>query len=282
MKTASPELIALLNGSQQFTMADLLTFTLKDGSLLRYTGADINVVSDGNTHTPLAFKRSRTRITIGVRVDTLDLSLYVGVGDLIGGIPMPQFAQNGGFDGAELELRRAFLSGWGQPAVGSLWMFSGRVGPIDPSRTEIRMSVKSDLELLNAPIPRNLYEPRCGHIVFNDGCGLSRAAYKASSTVLAGSSRTEILCGLAQADGYFDRGTVTFSTGPNAGVTRTIKAYVPGKITVSVPLPYEPATGNAIDAYPGCDGLPSTCENKFANKPKLRAFPYVPVPETAF
>jgi hypothetical protein len=35
MKAASPALIALLNASEQFVMADLYTFTLVGGSVLR-------------------------------------------------------------------------------------------------------------------------------------------------------------------------------------------------------------------------------------------------------
>lgn len=282
MRTASAELIALLNSSQQFTMADLLTIALKDGSFLRYTSADISLDSAGNTFSPFPFKRGTTRLVVGVEVDSLDITLYAGENDLISGQPLPRFAQNGGFDGATVTLERAFLTDWAQPIVGALWLFSGRVSEISPTRTEIRLDVKSDLELLNIKMPRNLYQPRCGFTLFDSGCGLSKAAYKVSSTVAAGSTRTTINCGLAQATGWFSRGTVSFIDGPNAGVTRTIKDYATGVITLALPLPNDPATGNSLDAYPGCDKLLSTCETKFNNKAKFRGFPYVPVPETAY
>lgn len=282
MKTASAELIALLNGSQQFTMADLLTITLKTGAVLRYTSADIPLVHGGNTFTPFTFKRGRTRIVVGVEVDTLDITLFAGVNDLVSGLPFPHFAQNGGLDGATVQLERAFLPDWASPVVGALWMFSGRVSEITPGRTEIRLNVKSDIELLNTPMPRNLYQPMCGHTLYDSGCGVSKAAYKVSSTVASGSTRTEIKTGLAQASGWFNRGTIYFSTGPNAGVTRTVKSYAGGTFTLALPLPYDPVVGNAIDAHPGCDKTLATCTSKFNSKPKFRGFPYVPVPETAY
>jgi len=39
MKAASPALIALLNSSTQLVMADLYTFTLVGGDVLRYSAA---------------------------------------------------------------------------------------------------------------------------------------------------------------------------------------------------------------------------------------------------
>ena len=263
-------------------MADLLTITLKSGTVLRYTSAGISLAWGGDSFIPFAFKRGTTRLVRGVEVDTLDISLFAGEKDLIAGLPFPQFAHNGGLDGATVLLERAFLLDWFKPIVGVLWMFSGRVSEIAPSRTEIKLSVKSDLELLTTPMPRNLYQPRCGYILFDSGCGLAKAAYKASSMATAGSSRSEIKCALAQGAGWFTRGTIEFTTGANAGVTRTIKSHAPGSITLALPLPNTPAVGDGFDAYPGCDKLPATCEQKFSNKVKFRGFPYVPVPETAY
>lgn len=282
MRTASAELIALLNSSQQFIMADLLTIALKDGSFLRYTSADISLSYGGNTFSPFPFKRGTTRLVVGVEVDTLDITLYAGVNDLISGQPMPRFAQNGGFDGATVTLERAFLADWAQQVDGALWLFSGGVSEISPTRTEIRLDIKSDLELLNIQMPRNLYQPMCGFTLFDSGCALSKALYKASSAVAAGSTRTTINCGLAQTSGWFTRGTVSFTSGPNAGITRTIKDHTTGVITLALPLQNDPVIGDGLDAYPGCDKLLSTCETKFNNKAKFRGFPYVPVPETAY
>lgn len=258
MKTAVAGLITLLNSSTQFVMADLITITLKSGTVLRYTSADIPIAWGGNNFSVFPFKRGRTRTVIGVEIDNMDLSLYAGIGDLISGIPFPQFAQNGGFDGADVKLERLYLSDWSTP-VGALVMFSGRVSDVTPSRTEIRMMIKSDLELLNIKMPRNLYQPGCSYMLFDAGCGLNKASYANATTVQAGSTKTSILMGLGNAVGYFDRGTVTFNNGQNAGVTRTVKAHTSGQLALALALPYNPAAGDSITVYPGCDKQVNTC-----------------------
>lgn len=282
MKSAAPELIALLNDSTQFCMADLLTITLKNGTVLRYTSADISLAWGGNTFVPFLFQRSRTRLVVGVEVDSCDLTLMTNADLTLGGSPYPRFAQDGGFDGAAVRIDRAFLADWSQPIVGSLWMFSGKVSDVWPTRTQIRLAVKSDLEGLNVLLPRNLYQPKCMHSLYDTGCGVSKAAYKATGTAASGSTVSLVKCGLTQNAGWFDRGVVTFTSGAIAGLTRTIRSYTPGNIVLSLPLPYAPAVGDAFEAYPGCDRLQGTCEGKFNNKAKFKGFPYVPVPETVY
>jgi uncharacterized phage protein (TIGR02218 family) len=282
MKAASTELLALLNGQTQFNMADLLTVTLKSGTVLRYTSADIPLEFGGQTFVPFRFKRGKTRVVIGVEVDTLDLTLYVGIDDLMAGVPYPRFAQNGGFDGALVKLEKAFLTDWADPIVGALWMFSGRVSELTPTRTEIKLGVKSDLELLNIQMPRNLYQPRCGFTLYDQGCGVSKAAFKETATVSSQSTRTYILCSLVNPAGWFASGLVSFLTGPNAGVTRTIKSYTSGVIEIALPLPVAPNVGDTLEVWPGCDKTQGTCTAKFNNKARFRGFPYVPVPETAY
>ena len=48
MKEASPALIALLNGSDRFVMADLYTFTLVGGETLRYSAAPTALAVGGS------------------------------------------------------------------------------------------------------------------------------------------------------------------------------------------------------------------------------------------
>lgn len=69
MKSASPELIAYLNSSRQFLMADLYQFTLLDGTIIRATSWDRDVVDGGDNlltysqlfdHTPWTLGTSDT------------------------------------------------------------------------------------------------------------------------------------------------------------------------------------------------------------------------------
>lgn len=283
MISASAQLIALLESGRQFLMADLYDFVTLGGTYYRYTNADVDITWNGNTYASngLRLKRSRTRRVRGLEVDTLDITVYPTDADLIEGVPFLQALGTGALTGASVTLWRAFMETWGDTAPGALWQFSGRlsVGPM--SRTQAQLKVRSDLELLNIQMPRNVYQPACIHTLYDSGCTLSQAGFGVSNTAQAGSTKTSIVNSLAQGAGYFDQGKLFWLTGANAGVTRTVKSYVPGILVPSLPLPYTPAAGDTFTVYPGCDKMQATCSSKFANLVNFRGYPYIPVPETA-
>lgn len=225
--------------------------------------------------------RDRTKSVVGIEVDSMNVTLYAGVQDLINGIPFPQFVANGGFDGARVQVDRCFMPSYGDTSAGVVNIFTGRVSDVKPSRTEIQLSVTSDLELLNAPMPRNVYSPACSHNLFDSGCGASKAAFSAATACATGTTNLVINCSLAQAAGHFDAGTITFNSGQNAGASRTVKSYTPGVFVLSLPLPFVPAVGDAFTAYAGCDKSQATCNSKFNRLASFRGFPFIPVPEAS-
>jgi len=227
-------------------------------------------------------KRGSVRTTVGVQVDTLSVSLLVNSDVTVNGIPLAKFAINGGFDGARLELDRSFSSAWTERACGSLNLFTGRVSEVVVTGTEVQLTVKSDLELLNIQMPRNIYQAQCLHTVYDPGCGLVAANFTVTANTTANSTASLINCNLTQSAAYFELGTVTFTTGQNAGVTRSVKTYTTGAIVPSYPLPYAPATGDHFTVKPGCDGRQVTCNAKFSNTANIRFYPYIPTPETTF
>jgi len=284
MKSASAELITLLSTARAFWMADLYSFTLVDGTVLRFTSADIDVVEGGRTflHTGPIIKRSRTRVTLGTSVDSLDLQIIADAATLLSGQPWLQAISNGALDGAVVDLERAFSDTPGGTIAGTVLLFSGRVSDTTTESLTARVMVRSFMELLNTPLPRNLYQPPCGYSLYDTGCGVVRASYAVSGAVASGSTRQVINCALAQAAGYFDIGEVVFSSGANLGVRRTVKSYAPGVVTLAYPLPKDVAVSDSFTIYPGCDKRLETCTGKFANSARFRATPFVPTPETAY
>jgi uncharacterized phage protein (TIGR02218 family) len=290
VKTAGAALISLLN-AQQFISADLYTFTLASGTIYRYTNADGDLTSGGFLFSSAGptLSRGRTRIVIGVEVDTLAISFGVNSSVLIGTIPVAQFAAQGGFDGARVKLERVFmpLTSWGDTSAGTLIMFVGRVAEVQCTRSGVAMNVNSDLELLNVMLPRNLYQAGCVHSLFDTGCTLLKASYAAAgtTTAAAGSTAKVLNCALTAATGWFDLGTVTFTGGLNTGVSRTVKSQTlagTDTLTLSNPLPYTPTVGDAFIAYPGCAKTSAICDSKFANKVNFRGFETIPAPETSY
>ena len=77
MKTASPELVALLKNNNTFCVCDLYTINLRNGTSYYYTDLDIAVVSGGMTYQPGTpnFKRTYTTQTLGVEVDEMTITV---------------------------------------------------------------------------------------------------------------------------------------------------------------------------------------------------------------
>lgn len=76
--------------------------------------------------------------------------------------------------------------------------------------------------------------------------------------------------------GYFDGGLLTFNTGACAGFSMEIKSYVPGQITLALPMGYQVSVGDTYTAIAGCDHQRSTCVNKFSNIANFRGEPDLP------
>lgn len=277
MKAASAPLIALL-ATNSFVMADLYTITTVAGAVYYFTSAEMDLVSGGHTFSSQGpkFKRGKTRVVIGIEVDTLDIEILANQDTLLGASPLLLSIHNGVLDGAKIKLEKAFMPDWNQPVTGAVYMFGGRVSTIDSlGRTGAKITVKSDLELLNVQMPRNVYLPNCTYTLFDSGCTLNKASFANAGLATGGSTKTVINCNLVQASGFFDQGTVSIG-----GVVRNIKSYVTGQLTLSYPLPSAPASGAALTAYAGCDKTRATCQAKFTNIVHFRGYPFVPVPET--
>lgn len=240
------------------------------------------------------WKRTGTKVSIGTNVDKMTLNFYPSIGQALTGLPWPQAVAQGALDGAHIVVERAALTDWANALeapekdtavpVGSTVIFSGRVSHTEPSRNEIVVEVTSDLELLNVQVPRNLYQPGCIHTLFDSGCTLSKATFSVGGTVTAGSTKSLVVAsGLAQASGYFDLGTVKFTSGANSGLTRSVKTHLLSgpSLELVLPLPSLPGVGDTFTVTPGCDKKSATCTAKFANLVHFRGFPFVPVPEQA-
>lgn len=286
MKAASADLVTLL-ALPEYRMADLYTFTLADGSVLRYTGADRALPVAGQTYQPAVIQRSRTRLVLGIEVDSLDLRLAPHSGMNLAGVPFAQACHAGALDGANVLVQRAFFERWPTPndlpaRSGTVHLFEGNIAGVDLDGLEVAIRVVSYLERLNIKMPRNLYQASCGNTLYDAHCGVNRIARQVSGSVAGGSTRAVLQSGIGQAAGWFDLGTIEFTSGANKGVARSIKAYAAGRFTLSVPLAITPSPGDTFLAYPGCDQTLSTCTGKFANTARFRGFPWIPIPETAY
>jgi uncharacterized phage protein (TIGR02218 family) len=288
MKYAPGSLIALLNGNSVFLMADLYTITLRNAAVYRWTTADTDIVSAGNTFScasdngasvPL-IERGPIRTARGLEVDTLSIKLNAGQTVAMGGIPLVLAAHNGIFDGATVKIERAFMNTWGDTTTGVICPFEGRVSDVSPSTTEIALNVKSNLEQLATQWPRNLFMPQCSNAFGDAGCGFDVAGNTDTSAMTGTPTATAFTASLPHGTGFYTLGYVTVTSGPSAGAQRAVKSWDGTTVVLALPLPQVPGVGNTFTITPGCDRQFTTCGTKFSNAGRFRGCPFVPVPET--
>ena len=285
MKFVSSELNALLD-SGSFITAVLYTLTLQDGTVVRVTSmADYAVVWQGHTfsHDDLSLEYSSIRQAVGIEVDNVDVTLHLNKSETLQGLAVPYFVRNGGFNGARLLIQRAYLSrddsGNINPvAVGVIFRFEGRVTEPQGSRTQVDFKVVADTELLNNLLPRNTTSASCMNLLYDARCSLNKAAYSHNGAVTA-ATKMSLSCGLTHTNDFYTHGTVTFTSGQNAGARRTVKKYTTGNFVFSRAFEYVPQADDTFIAVAGCDLSEATCAARFDNLANRRAFKHIPVYE---
>ena len=314
MKTAKYEVssgaLAALLATRRFVYAELYTFTLAGGGVLRYTTADTDMGYSGNvwTHSGPLFDQSGTRAVghwkTGLDTDTWHCTLAprsvdpitgAAYPDKIGSVPWLAAARGGALDGAVVLVDRAYLAAW--PAfprasvvapIGVLNIFTGRVATNDIGRSQVIVNLNSHMELLGQQMPRDLYQAGCRHTLFDSGCTLVASSFAAAGAAAAGSSASVLLSTLTapSGSGTFAQGRVVMTSGLNATFARSVRSWSapaggsPGNFKLLSPLPVPVAAGDTFNAYPGCDRQRATCA-LFSNTLNFGGQPFIPPPEAA-
>ena len=290
MKPASSALVtylAALRGQNDATllMADCFTFTLQSGLILTYTNIDVPVTLGGTIFAAnsVLVDGLKYRASVGLDVDQQQITLSATPSASVGGAPFLIALRDGAFDGCLISRDRAFFSDiLGGTVIGSVTLFTGRLATVDEvGRTSAKVTVHSDLILLDLDMPRNLYQPTCVHTLYDFGCGLVANTYAANGTVGAGSTVSTI--NWSGAAPSYVQGRIIFTSGVDANVSATVSSAIAGtSLQLRYPLPNAPAIGDAFTVYQGCDHTMATCQAQFNNLARFRGFPFVPPPEVAF
>jgi uncharacterized phage protein (TIGR02218 family) len=287
MKNASAAVLAILNtqGQVQILRSDVYTFYLRNGSVYRWTDADHNQLIAGNTFVsgPI-ITRSKTKQSVGITVDTLQVTLTDAGGTLINGKPLIHQFKNGMFRGARVVIQKMFLLDWQDTSPGPVDWFEGIVGAPNCDGMSVSFEVRAMTEMLNKQMPADIHQDTCNNDLYDEVCGAVAATFTHSGTASSVVDQKRFtLGGVSQANTYFALGKVWFTSGQNAGQPpRTVKSYTGGVIEVFQPFPYPIAPGDACTARAGCDKLQTTCGTKFGRlNSGFQANPYIPVPETA-
>ena len=283
MRTVSAAMQTVLASGSALVVADLYTFTLTNGTVLRWTSSQQPLTIGANTFVLGApIDRDKASWRLGLNVDSLGLTIYDDGNTLIDGQPLVVAAWKNLLDLAAVQIDRFISDSWTNLAPGAVNIFTGVVGDVQIKGKQIKITVESSLAVLKATFPRTYILPACTNTLYDSICGMLAANFTFNGTVGANPTATSFPLGVTQPDGYFQQGKVTFTNGANAGQTRTVKSYVGGVITLLYPLYTAPAVGDGVTAVAGCDKTRATCTARFNNIIHFRGFPYVPDPSTQY
>ena len=120
-------------------------------------------------------------------------------------------------------------------------------------------------------IPKFLYQPLCNNILFDRNCGLGKDAWKIVTTVMVqddGSLYSNDFS--SKPDGWFIGGFVRYQN-----EYRLITNHQGSYIWIQAPFS-DDIDNKEVEVFPGCDGSPATCRDKFNNLDNFNGFPYIP------
>lgn len=81
---------------------------------------------------------------------------------------------------------------------------------------------------------------------------------------------------------FYEQGELKMTGGDNSGLSRPILADAAGTVTIFWPYPNKIRSVDTYELYPGCDGLTTTCRDKYGNPTKWRGFSMIPAPLEVF
>jgi uncharacterized phage protein (TIGR02218 family) len=290
-------LAAWLAANTQAAPVDLYTVNLPSGTVLRYTNADMSLPFLGNTYLAgPGLARTRTSLKVGISVDTMTVDVWdADAANKVAGIGIIAAIAFGYFDGAIVHVDHAFYdtSSGSLVLMGAVPAFEGRIGQAYTERGHATLEVRSSAELLDILVPGDLYQPGCKNSLYDAYCTVAMVPHTATgySVGLVSDNANRVIvipgAGNLYQGGAFNLGVLTFTTGPNAGIARTVKnswLYTAATSSLVVELLTAPPSpigiGDGVKFTHGCDKTMATCANRFGNLANFRGEPFVPAPET--
>ena len=274
MKALSPALQAHLDDGTT-SLSWCWRISRSDGVALGFTDHDRALAFDGTAFEPESgFAASEIRAGSDLAVDAQDAT-----GVLTSDRITETDILDGRWDNAAVELWRVNWADTSQRVL----LRRGAVGQIRRGRMAFVAEVRSLAHVLGQTVGRT-FQAGCDARLGDARCGidLENAVYKGMGVVTdLLRDRAFMASGLSGFDaGWFTSGTLTWTSGANAGRVAEVLVHGLDGGIASLTLLEAPilpiAEGDSFIARAGCDKRIATCNAKFANVANFRGFPNIP------
>ena len=246
--------------------------TLKNSEVFAFTTASEDFTYDGIKYNQVSANDvSDLNTNLDINNDTVKISNLI-CSDLISANDI----LSGKYDGASVEL---FIVDLKNLDKGKLSLINGRISDIEFKDNTFIANIKGLKDEIDKVIG-DVYTPLCRASFCDKKCKLNSTNFTYEGTVDTIIDSVMFITKnntiLSKSSGYFENGTIEFTSGNNIGQKTEIKQFNSGKFMLSSELPYKLNTGDTFKAITGCDKQFRTCCEKFNNAINFRGEPHLP------
>ncbi len=260
-------------------LCHIVTITRTDGTILRLTDHDTDVVVSGNTYVrdnSVAVAAITSSANNGIQATNCNVIFSDN------GISEVDVAR-GVYDKAIMEFA---VVDYEHPEYGKIILLTGLLSTMTvTNRRSGQFEIRGLLTRGDTRIGE-YYSAQCRADLGDARCTVSLAAFTTTGTVTTVETQGKIRATLGAdfANGFFTHGVMTFTSGDNTGISMEILnqfAYdvVEDSMFLALRMPYDIQVGDTFDLVAGCDKTPDTCRVKFSNIKNFRGEPFVPGPD---
>jgi len=245
-----------------------------DDAVFGWVDHDRDLVIDGVTYVARSgLTASATQTTADLQPATLDVTAFMDVSS-------EAEIEAGVWDEARVtvfETRWDVLPTAVDAAQVNL-LLHGKLGQIERQSGVFTAQLHGLLEQLDTQIGR-IYSATCPWRLGDSRCQVDLAPYTRTGTVTGVGDDPRYTFddgGQGEADGFFNEGVITMTSGANEGESMDVRQWTDHTFHLHRPLPYPVAVGDTYSAVRGDDKTFGTCDVPFHNHERFGGFPYLP------
>jgi len=258
---------------EETTLAQIFKLTLKNGEVMGFTSFDKDILMDDGViykafsgMTPSAISS-----TSQFNVDNLDIEGFVE-DDRITEADL----KYGKYDYADVviaELNWADTPySWDKVNIKRI----GKLGEVKIQDGKFIAEIRG-LQQQLANRVGVLYQTTCRARFGDNRCGVNANDFSELSSVDNIDGNIRIYTTLTADNGYYNGGSIQFTSGLNTGLIYEVKSYWGNMVDLQIPANYLIAVGDTFKIIRGCNKTIRVCNDVFNNAANFRAEPYIPI-----
>jgi uncharacterized phage protein (TIGR02218 family) len=254
------------------TIATCWKATLTDGTVVRTTSHDSDIVFDGETYLSVAaYSPSDIVSAADLSPDNLELEGFLSSPAIT-----EEDIQTGRWDYAEIEL---FEVNYNDLTMGRNLIRNGTLGELTGTRDKYKAELRGLFQKLSRRIVK-VTTKDCTANLGDTRCGVNLASWTVTGAVTTATSQRQFTdTARTEANDWFTAGKLTWTSGLNIGLSMEVKrSTATGVIELHEAMPFELQVGDAYSVYAGCTSrFTEDCVGKFSNGVNFRGFPFLPL-----